>query len=70
MLLSTLKQIGLSEKQAGIYLAALELGETTVKEIAKKAEIKRTTIYDLLDEMIESGLIKQTIKESRKKFIS
>ena len=70
MLLSTLKQIGLSEKQAGIYLAALELGETTVKEIAKKAEIKRTTIYDLLDEMIESGLIKQTIKESRKKFIA
>lgn len=70
MLLTTLKQIGLNEKQAGIYLAALELGETTVKEIAKKAEIKRTTIYDLLDEMIESGLIKQTIKESRKKFIA
>jgi sugar-specific transcriptional regulator TrmB len=70
MLLSTLKQIGLNEKQAKIYLAALELGETTVKEIAKKAEIKRTTIYDLLDEMIESGLIKQTIKETRKKFIA
>lgn len=70
MLLSTLKQIGLNEKQAKIYLAALELGETTVKEIAKKAEIKRTTIYDLIDEMIESGLIKQTIKESRKKFIA
>jgi sugar-specific transcriptional regulator TrmB len=70
MLLSTLKQIGLSEKQAKIYLASLELGETTIKEIAKKAEIKRTTIYDLIDELLESGLIKQTIKGRKKKFIA
>ncbi len=70
MLLSTLQQIGLNEKQAKIYLAALELGETTVKEIAKKAGIKRTTIYDLLDELLTSGLLKQTIRETRKKFIA
>jgi len=70
MLFSTLKQVGLNEKQAKIYLAALELGETTIKEIAKKAEIKRTTIYDLLFEMLESGLIRQTIKGAKKKFIA
>jgi sugar-specific transcriptional regulator TrmB len=70
MLINTLKQIGFNEKQAKIYLASLELGETTIKEIAKKAEIKRTTIYDLLDEMLENGLIKQTIKGTRKKLIA
>ena len=70
MLINTLKQIGFNEKQARIYLASLELGETTIKEIAKKAEIKRTTIYDLLDEMLENGLIKQTIKGARKKLIA
>ncbi|MEI6587655.1 MAG: helix-turn-helix domain-containing protein [Candidatus Moraniibacteriota bacterium] len=70
MLLSTLKQIGLNDKQAKIYLAALELGETTIKEIAKKAEIKRTTIYDLVDEMLESGLLRQTVRGVRKKFIA
>ena len=70
MLFSTLKQVGLNEKQAKIYLAALELGETTIKEIAKKAEIKRTTIYDLIDEMLESGLIRQTIKGVKKRFIA
>jgi len=36
MLLSTLKQVGLNEKQAKIYLAALELGETTIKEMPKR----------------------------------
>ncbi|MFA5961464.1 MAG: helix-turn-helix domain-containing protein [Parcubacteria group bacterium] len=70
MLLSTLKQVGLSEKQAKIYLAALELGETTVKEIAKKAEIKRTTIYDLLSELLESGIMKQTVRGVKKRFIA
>jgi len=70
MLLSTLKQVGLNEKQAKIYLAALELGETTIKEIAKKAEIKRTTIYDLLSEMLENGLIRQTVRGVKKKFIA
>lgn len=70
MLLSTLKQIGIDEKQAKIYLACLELGETTIKEIAKKAELKRTTIYDFIDEMTNSGLIKQTVEGKRKKYIA
>lgn len=70
MLVSTLKQIGLEEKQAKIYLACLELGETSIKEIAKKAGIKRTTIYDIIDEMIDAGLIKTTTKGQKKKFIA
>jgi len=70
MLLPTLKQIGLEEKQAKIYLACLELGETSIKEIAHKAEIKRTTIYDLIDEMINFGYIKATTRGKRKRFIA
>lgn len=65
MLLSTLQQIGLNEKQAKIYLAALELGETTIKEIAQKAQIKRTTIYDFIDEMVNFGYLKQTTRGKR-----
>lgn len=70
MLLSTLQQIGLNEKQAKIYLAALELGETTIKEIAKKSEIKRTTIYDFIDEMINLGYIKLTAEGKKKKYLA
>jgi HTH-type transcriptional regulator, sugar sensing transcriptional regulator len=70
MLLNTLIQIGFDKKQAKIYLACLELGETTIKEIAKKAEIKRTTIYDIIDEMINSGYIKKTTQGKKVKFIA
>jgi len=70
MLITTLKQIGMEEKQAKIYLACLELGKTTIKEIAKKAEIKRTSIYDVIDEMINFGYIKTTTKGKKVKFIA
>jgi sugar-specific transcriptional regulator TrmB len=70
MILPTLQQIGLNEKQAKIYLASLELGETTIKEIAKKAEIKRTTIYDFIDEMTNLGYIKLTADGKRKKYLA
>jgi len=70
MIDSTLQEIGLTKKQAKIYLACLELGETSIKEIAKKSEIKRTTIYDLIDEMINCGYIKTTTRGKKKKFIA
>lgn len=70
MLLSALQQIGLNEKQAKIYLACLELGETTIKNIAKKAEVKRTTIYDFIDEMVNLGYIKLTAEGKKKKYIA
>lgn len=52
-----LKNIGLNEKQAKIYLALLELGKSKVPEIAKKAELKRTTAYGILDELVGKGLV-------------
>jgi len=70
MIISTLKQIGLEEKQAKIYLACLELGETSIGDIAKKAGIKRTSIYDIIGEMIDSGLIKATTRAKKKRFLA
>ena len=52
-----LKQIGLSEKEAKIYLAALELGEDSVQNIAKKAGIKRPTAYLIIEDLKQKGLI-------------
>lgn len=56
-LIKMIKNLGLSSKAASIYLAALELGEASVQQLAQKSKIKRTTLYYILDELIEAGAL-------------
>lgn len=56
-LAEVIKNLGLTTKAARIYLAALELGEATVQELAQKSRLKRTTLYYILDELIEAGAL-------------
>ncbi|MDP2917995.1 MAG: helix-turn-helix domain-containing protein, partial [bacterium] len=52
-----LTNLGLSDKEAACYLALLELGPSTVSEIAGLAKINRTTGYDILESLANYGLI-------------
>jgi sugar-specific transcriptional regulator TrmB len=61
---------GLSENEAAIYLAALELGETTVSRLAKKAGIKRTTTYLIIESLKEKGLLSSLKKEAASVFFA
>lgn len=65
-----LEQIGLTSHEASVYLAALELGSGTTIQIAKKANIKRTTCYDILLDLKIKGLIFESTKEKRRLFIA
>ncbi len=64
-LIVILKNIGLSEKAARVYLSALMLGEATVLELSKHSEVKRTSIYYTLDELKNLGALTET-KRQRK----
>lgn len=55
-----LLQLGLSDKEAATYLALLEIGSSTVNPIAKRAGIKRTSVYNFIDHLISLGLVTQT----------
>jgi sugar-specific transcriptional regulator TrmB len=57
-LLNTLIGLGLAEKEAQVYLAAMALGASTVQKIAQSAEIKRTTAYSVLESLKTRGLIR------------
>jgi len=65
-----LTQFDLDGKKADVYLAALEVGSGTVIEIAKKAEIKRTTGYDILLDLEKAGLLYQTTKGAKRLFVA
>ncbi|MDD5031552.1 MAG: helix-turn-helix domain-containing protein [Patescibacteria group bacterium] len=58
-LLKLLEQSGFTEKEAGVYLALLELGQGKVNEIAKKTELKRSIIYVILESLIKRGYVSE-----------
>lgn len=65
-MLEQLQKLGLSQKEAQIYVATLELGEASpVSTIAKKAEVNRTTAYDVLETLVAKGLV---ITSTHKKY--
>lgn len=49
---------GLEEKEAKVYLAALELGPTTVLEISRRTHLPRTTLYPILERLKEQGVFR------------
>jgi len=62
MHLDELKKTGLSENEAKVYLAALELGETSVYRLAKKSLVKRTTTYLAVESLKEKGLMNSYVR--------
>src|SRR6056297_1526512 len=64
-LLDSLTKLGIQKKQAKIYLACLELGSATIQELAEKSNVKRTSIYNFLEDIKNLGLVSE-IKEDNK----
>ena len=64
-LVEIIRNLGFSTKAAKIYLAALELGEASVQQLAEKARLKRTTLYYVLDELVEAGALICTKTEKK-----
>ncbi len=61
-------KFGLSEKEAKVYLACLELGDSAASEIALKSNLPRTLVYDILERLIDLGLTSYSIRENKKFF--
>ena len=61
-----LSSLGLTGSQAAVFFAALELGECSMQELARKSGIKRTSIYNFIDDLKNRGLVIETRKKSKK----
>ncbi|TSC78017.1 MAG: transcriptional regulator TrmB [Parcubacteria group bacterium Gr01-1014_24] len=64
----SLIEIGLSKKEAGVYIALLLLGHGTVSQISRRANINRTTGYDILDSLSTKGLVSISGKEPKQEY--
>lgn len=61
-LTNILQNIGLTEKEAKIYLTLLELKESLPSVIARKSAVKRPTTYVILDELQKKGIVSHVKK--------
>lgn len=64
-----LQQLGLSDKEAKTYMAALELGSAAAQEIAKRAGLKRPTAYFAIEKLTELGLM-SSFEKGKKRYFS
>ncbi len=65
-----LMHLGLSEKEAAVYTAALQLGPSPVQDIAKQSQVNRATTYVMIEMLEKRGLISSTQKDKKRIFIA
>ncbi|MFH0928461.1 MAG: helix-turn-helix domain-containing protein [bacterium] len=62
-----LQNLGLTEKEAKVYLASLELGESPVQDIARKAGVNRATTYVMIEQLTAKGLM-TSVERGKKRY--
>lgn len=68
MLKDVLKGLNFTEKEISTYIGLLELGEAKAGEIARKADLNRTTMYDILSSLMKKGLVSKHKKGAQTYF--
>jgi sugar-specific transcriptional regulator TrmB len=62
-LISNLQNIGLDEKEAQVYIVLVQNPKTTTYTIAKLSGLKRPTVYVVLENLINKGIVKKIPRE-------
>jgi len=70
MLEKYLMDAGLSDKEAKIYLALLQVEKDSVVDLAKKTKIKRPTVYTILDSLNKKGLVSQIEQDKKVRYVA
>jgi sugar-specific transcriptional regulator TrmB len=65
---SVLKEIGLTDSEIKVYLALLEIGVSTKSAIVKKAQITSSKVYEIIDKLMDKGLVSYSIINKVKHF--
>src|SRR4030042_398042 len=63
-----LQELGLTEAEAKVYLALLELGPSLAGQISRKTGTHRRNVYDITERLIKKGVIGYIIKNNRRFF--
>ena len=65
-LTTKLQQIGLTNREAEVYLALLQRKEFTAPELTKITTITRTKIYEILQSLVHKGICTESSRNGNK----
>jgi len=68
MKFENLKELGLSDGQISVYSAVLELGISSLNSIQEKTGKERRNIYDILNKLIEKGLVTYSVEKGKRTY--
>src|SRR3989344_588720 len=66
--IQAMKEAGLTEGESKVYLSLIELGPSTTGPIIEKSKVAKSIIYQLLEKLIQKGLVSYITKEKTKYF--
>lgn len=63
-----LEELGLTKNEVKVYINLLELGSTPAGPLIKRVGMHRAAVYNLLDLLVDKGLVSYALKSNRKHF--
>jgi|SRR3989344_209306 len=63
-----LKEAGLTEGEIKVYLSMLKIGPSTTGPIVESSKISKSIVYQILDKLIDKGLVSYITKDKTKYF--
>ncbi|MDB5195119.1 MAG: Transcriptional regulator, TrmB [Parcubacteria group bacterium] len=66
----SLEGLGLSENESRVYLSMLSLGPASILNISKAADVNRTTIYNVIENLNRKGLTRVDAQGFKKLYVA
>ncbi len=60
-----LEAVGLSKNEVTVYLDLLRAGKSSAMEISKRAQLHRSNTYDILEKLLEKGIVDESIEDDK-----
>lgn len=68
MAMDALRNIGLTEIEAKVYVTLLEEGPSHAGHVSRKSGIHRRMVYDAIERLIKKGLVSYIVKNNKRLF--
>ena len=65
-----LSEFGLDKNQSKTYLTMIEIGPSSILEIARKPGINRSMLYEIMDSLITVGLVQKSVRGKKLRFVA